>query len=398
MDTDSSFMKKTDEFNELIENIRAGKFQSPLDIPSKAWMLHGWDQLELKEVQELFLPFIKHNLRRAKETMGIYRKGYENIDPNSISSFDDFHHIPALIKDSSHSNIGFRRYIHDDPYLLKPNDIDVSTHVYLSGGTKGAATPTFITNLDRDIESYAFARSFNYVGIKQGDRVLSTYNPTHKGGEMVKEACTKLNCVFFPRRLTDNPAAVIQMMKSYKLNTLITSQGPVAKGDAQQKGGGVDFLSLVSEDSDVIESTDNILIGGYKLIDELIQWGEAYGKKITSILGSSEALPQATNNIYGNSTSCLNNNLHLMNGPHYLEVLKEESGVLVPVKEGEIGMLAYTTIAREGTIYIRYFPGDQAKVLIYSPDYDRSLKTPILTDIKRIDNPEDVVSAGCCIG
>ena len=90
--------------------------------------------------------------------------------------------------------------------------------------------------------------------------------------------------------------------------------------------------------------------------------------------------------------------LHLFNGPHYIEVVKEESGVVLPVKRGETGLLVYTTIAREGTIYIRYAPGDTATVLKYENECDCGIKSSVISNISRVDNPNDIVSAGCCIG
>ena len=65
---------------------------------------------------------------------------------------------------------------------------------------------------------------------------------------------------------------------------------------------------------------------------------------------------------------------------------------------GETGLLVYTTIAREGTIYLRYAPGDAATVLKYEGECDCGIKSSVISNISRIDNPNDIISTGCCIG
>ena len=76
----------------------------------------------------------------------------------------------------------------------------------------------------------------------------------------------------------------------------------------------------------------------------------------------------------------------------------EEDGIIVPVKKGETGLLVYTTIAREGTIYIRYAPGDEATLIKNESECTCGIKTEIISDIKRIDSPNDIISTGCCVG
>ena len=159
-------------------------------------------------------------------------------------------------------------------------------------------------------------------------------------------------------------------------------------------------MALIEAGHDTIEKKiDIIFLGGYRLVEEAVAWAESINKPLVTLLGSSEAIPQATNTGIGpENRLCKYNNLHVLNGPHYIEILKEESGILVPVKRGETGILAYTTIAREGTIYIRYFPGDEAKLLAKEGECSCGIKSEVITNVNRIDHPEDVVSTGCCIG
>lgn len=73
---------------------------------------------------DILFPFIKFQLKRAKNSMEIYREAYKDIDIDSINSMDDFNNtIPLLVKDSTIENIGFRDKVRGNPYVLRPNDI-----------------------------------------------------------------------------------------------------------------------------------------------------------------------------------------------------------------------------------------------------------------------------------
>ncbi len=391
-------LKIDESFKAFQEDVANGKYTSPLQIPIKIWGNPSWELLKKQELEELLLPFLQFSLSRAIKTMPVYKDAYKN-NPQ-LDSFGDFQSVPILTKDSTKSDVGFREKVSANPYILLPNDIRTNCQIYKSGGTKGVATPTFITPLDREIESAAFARGFKYAGFKESDRVLSTYNPTHKGGEEAKEAILKIGATYMPRRLTDSVEDVIKTIEHYGVNAIITSQGPISHGDKEVKGGGISLLGLIEAGHDVIEKhIQKIVLGGYGIIDEVINWSQSFEKPVASLLGSAEAIPQAGSTLLPISTKdCNFNNLHVFNGPHYIEVVKEEDNTIVPVKKGEKGLLIYTTIAREGTIYIRYAPGDEATLAKDEGECRCGLKSKIISNINRIDNPNDIISTGCCVG
>lgn len=394
---DNVNFKIDDKFKSFMEDVSNGKYDSPLKIPLDIWSNQSWELLDEKELKSLLLPFLKFTINRAIKTIPIYKKAYK--DNLKIDSFEDFYSVPILVKDSNEVGIGFREKILTDPYILLPRDIKSNYSVYKSGGTKGVATPTFITPLDREIESAAFTRIFKYIGFKEGDRILSTYNPTHKGGEEIKETILKLGATFIPRRTTDSAKDIIETIKHYKVNGLVAAQGPVSDGDKQSKGGGVSFLELIESNNDTIESVEKIALGGYNMPEEAINWSQTFNKPIGSLMGSSEAIPQAGSfSSLESKRACQFNTLHLFNGPHYVEIVKQEDNMIVPIKKGERGLLIYTTIAREGTIYIRYAPGDEATIVNDSSTCECGLKSKIISDVNRIDNPNDIISTGCCIG
>ncbi len=389
-----------EEFKIIIEEIQSGKYKTPLEIPEKIWYSKGWELIGKKKFEEIMLQFLNWQVKRAREQMpDIYKNAYNEKKIGKIDEISDFWQVPGLIKDSKRNNLGIRHKVKINPKVLLPRDVNSACFVYKSGGTRGVPTPTFITKKDREIESWGFARGFEYEGMEKGDVALTTYNPTHKGGEEIKEGFEKAGITAILKRTTDTPRDVIKTIESYGVNILLTVQGPIEEPDNQQKGVGFNLLSLITEGQETLERLKILFLGGYRLIPEAISWSETHGVPLVTLLGSSEAIPQATNTNFGpNSRYCKGNNLHVLNGPHYIEVLKEEGGMLVPAKKNEEGILAYTTIAREGTIYIRYLPGDSAKIIKNEGECECGLKSEIITDVGRIDIPEDVLQTGCCIG
>ncbi len=386
-----------ERFRSFQEDAANGRYASPLQVPTEIWKNPSWELLERHELEELLLPFLTFTLRRAIRVVPVYKDVYKGMP--TMSAFEDFSAIPILVKDSTNAGVGFRDRILANPYLLQPSDIKANYQVYKSGGTKGAATPTFITPLDREIESTALARLLAYAGFAEGDRILSAYNPTHKGGEELKEAILKIGATYIPRRSTDSARDIIETIEQYGVNGLIASQGPAREESRVAKGSGVDFLSLVEAGHDALQKhIEHIAFAGYELSDELISWCEFVDIPVANFLGSSEAIPLGASVSSRGTKTCGLNALHLFHGPHYVEVVREENNRIVPAKKGERGLLIYTTIAREGTIYIRYAPGDEATVVRDESECECGLKSKVISDIRRVDNPNDVVSMGCCIG
>lgn len=390
-------MKNNLTFLDFKEKCLNRYYETPFEIPDSYWGFHEWDKLGEDEVMEMLFPFIKFQLKRAKNSMAIYSEAYKDIDIDNITSMDDFNdYIPLLVKDSTIENIGFRDKVREDPYVLRPSDVKDSMYIYKSGGTKGVATPTFLTKNDLMRESHSFARSFYYEGIRPGDVALSTYNPTHKGGEAIKEGLMLNGVTFIPRRTNETAEDIIKVIEDYNVNVLLTVQGDVGKGENESKGGGVDFMSLVEAGQDVLEKNiKTLFLGGYKLVDEAIAWADTFDKPLVNAYGACEALVLATNTPDNGVNLCKHNHFHLIYGPHYVEIVRYENGKLVQCKKGETGMVAITTIAREGTIYIRYLIGDQATVVNDEGECACGINTKIISNISRIDNPQDLISSGC---
>ncbi len=388
-------------FQQVVDDIRGGRYTSPLEIDPKAWAYCGWESLCHEDFFELMLPHIRYQVGRAKKQQSVYKGRLDHINPEEIKTMEDFWRVPILVKDSRVSDEGFRQQANENPHIMIPNDLrqqGIPFELYFTGGTKGKPTPLAITDWDKNTEGYGFARGFRYEGMKPGDVMYSTYNLSHKGGTTIQRAANLARMNFIPRRTDLDATKIAEQLRTYGVNVLLTVQPPISRGDKEGKGGGgVDLLALYGADTDAIASLDILFLGGYRLADEAMELAKELNVQLVTLLGSAEAIPQATNTAFGSEHRlCQGNNLHLLNGPHYMEVLTRESnGRWVPTKRGDVGLLVYTTIGREGTIFIRYAPGDQARIVAEYGECPCGIKSPVITDVARIDDPEDVLTSGC---
>ncbi|HLD88935.1 MAG TPA: hypothetical protein VI894_01885 [Candidatus Nanoarchaeia archaeon] len=399
------------KFQGFMNNVYAGKYHSPKEVDPEIFTLQDWELLTREEAEKIFLPFIRHQIASAIKTMpNVYEKLYKEngIKPENIKSMKDFWNVPPLVKDSTVDGLeGLRFKASQDPYILLPTDVETGTPAtaYFSGGTKGGnigATPTWITKYDLEVESNAFVRTMMAGGIKPRSVVINTYNSSHKGGFMVSSALQKLNCIQVQVKSTDTADEIIRYIRQYKKNgrqlVFIGAQPPISRGDAQKKGGGRTLFDIISKDEDTfLKNVDLVLLGGFRIIPEVEAWSAEAGIPTHAIFGSTEILPAFFGKAIGDENRlCKYNNLHLSYGPHYMELVKlNEEGKLVPVKEGEEGLLALTSVFREGTILIRYLIGDAGRFFKKEGSCCCGVNTEIWTDIDRKDIPLDILQKGC---
>ena len=112
-------LKIDEEFKEFKEDVRNGKYTSPLHIPTSIWQNSSWEMLDKKELEEVLLPFLRFSLDREINKIPVYKNAYKNLP--KINSFEDFSSVPILVKDSTSSEVGFRDKILTDPYILLPD-------------------------------------------------------------------------------------------------------------------------------------------------------------------------------------------------------------------------------------------------------------------------------------
>jgi phenylacetate-CoA ligase len=404
----------------LEDKIRAGIIQRYEQIHPEAFTWHGWDLIDQERLFFLLAPFLRQQLERARRFMpGIYGQSLRDIDPSRICSVEDWQRIPLLVKDedSSQLDAGFRQAVLDNPCLMKPDGVKGAVIAFGSGGSMGRATPTFVTALDRAREAHAWRRGHNYHGLIPGDTVLYTYNTTHKGGQWMQESLILHGVDALLRRPEEGPEQVLRNLRDYRANALFTVQQPLDVMESQAKAAGINLHSLVMAslenpeyrgllvpDSAGHKQVEFIFLGGFEIVPYALELAEEYleGTPTATLLGSSEAIPQAcsTNPVLTPTGRCHHNSLHLLQGPHYVEVVESKDGQWLPVEKGEEGLLVYTSFARDGTIWIRYAPGDLATWLLNEGECPCGLYSPVITNVRRANPQEraELFLTGCAAG
>lgn len=407
-------------FLELERVVKAGEVADFRQVPAEAFAWHAWDLIPEERIFRLILPFLRQQLARAKSAMpAIYSQHLLQIDPQVLNSVEDWQRVPPLVKDDDprHGLRGFRPVASRDPFVLRPSDIGAAPVSFGSGGSQGRYTPTFVTQADRAREVQGWRRGHDYHGLVPGDRVLYTYNTTHKGGQWMQESLWAHGAQVCLRRPEEGPQELLENIRQYGINILFTVQQPYPSMEQQAKSAGINLHSLVAAsledpqyaglllpDSQGQQQIEFIFLGGFEIVPYALEIITNYlqDMPVATLLGSSEAIPQAcsTNPALTPLGACHHNHLHLLHGPHYIEVLKPEGDRWVRVEKGEEGLLAYTSFARDGTLWVRYAPGDLATWMLDEGECPCGLYSPVIAGVhRRVERErDDLFVAGCAAG
>lgn len=407
-------------FLALENEVARGAITDYRQIPPEAFAWHAWDLIGAARFFQIVLPFLRQQLARARQAMSaIYAERLGGLDPLAIHAPEDWQRVPILVKDDDPENElqGFRLAANRDPLVLRPDDRGGAMATFGSGGSLGMHTPTFITLADRARETQAWRRGHTYHGLVNGDRALYTYNTTHKGGQWMQESLWEHGVDVHLRRPEEGPEGVLDNLRAYGINVLFTVQQPYEAMQTQSKAAGINLHNLVVAslenpqyrgllipDDDGYKQVEFIFLGGFEIVPYALELVHDYlaGTPVATLLGSSEAIPQAcsTNPVLTPAGRCHYNQLHLLQGPHYVEVVKRAGEAWIPVEEGETGRLVYTSWARDGTLWIRYAPGDVATLLLREGACPCGLRSPIISNVHRaaVEEREALLYTGCAAG
>ncbi len=408
------------EFFDLEKQVQTGKIADFRQLPPEAFAWHAWDLLPQERVFRFALPFLNQQLARARQTMPeIYASSPRAGTSQPLTTLGDWYSLPILVKDDDPEAglVGFRGHAGRNPLSLRPTDMSGAGIVFGSGGSLGRATPTFLSLEDREREIQAWQRGHAYHGLLAGDVALYTYNTTHKGGQWMQESLLRHGVHTLLRRQEQTPSDLLELIRQHEVNVLFTVQPPLQSSQNQAKAAGINLYCLVAAslenphfqglllpDKQGHQQIKFIFLGGFPIVSTAIELLTEYlaGVPVATLLGSSEAIPQAcsTNPILTPGAACHHNNLHLLQAPHWVELLKQQGNRWVPVQKGETGLLVYSTWAREGTIYLRYAPGDAATLLLSEGECTCGLNSPVIADVHRVGAGEQelLLEYGCAAG
>lgn len=300
--------------------------------PMEAWIIKrtGISPENQDELRRYQLKKIIETLNYAKKNSLFYQKQLNDIDPDTINSWDDFNCIPFTTGDDL-KNQPFE-------FLCVPQSRVDRIVTLNTSGTSGSKKRIFFTDedLQKTVDFFDYGmRSL----IDNKDRVMVLLPGQAYGtiGNLLKEALdrTKTACVVYGL-LTDLEAAE-KMIIENKINCIVGIPIQVL------------YLSRIKKNAfkkvkKVLLSTDYV---PQTMVDELKQ---KFSCRVFNHYGMTEMG-------YGGGVECeALNGYHLREGDLYFEIVDPDSGK--PVADGVYGEVVFTTFNREAMPLIRYRTGD----------------------------------------
>ncbi|MBQ7339958.1 MAG: phenylacetate--CoA ligase [Clostridia bacterium] len=276
--------------------------------------------------------YVYHNVE-------FYRRKMQNIGmlPSDIKSIEDITKLPFTTKDDLRDNYPFGLF-------AVPNSQIVRIHA--SSGTTGKATVVGYTRRDLDVWNECVARCMTMAGITKDDVVQVAYGyGLFTGGLGAHGGAEKIGATVVPMS-TGN---------SKKLTTMMVDFGATAIACTPS------YLLYISE---VLEQEG--LIDKIKLKSAVCgaePWTEKMREELESRLHITAHDIYGLSEIMGPGVACdcaFHKGLHVCEDHFYPEIL--DTKTLTPVKEGELGELAFTTLTKEGIPLIRYRTKDLTSI------------------------------------
>ena len=219
---------QADTLNKFLEK----EIVSALDMPAYAGAF-SWEALNSEQRNNFLGKMLRDLVIRAKEIPYFASNPlWENIDPEQISTFEDIHNLPPMVKDTIDGTnpglVGYRNALLQNPEILvspriqefierqeranpehkeilewyKKRDLtwwpkNRKLLAFGSGGTQGKSTITLLSYLTVEMEAWALARALRLNGFKEGQVVACLYNTSHKGGVVLERAANLMNMPFY---------------------------------------------------------------------------------------------------------------------------------------------------------------------------------------------------------
>ncbi|MBR6737411.1 MAG: phenylacetate--CoA ligase [Clostridia bacterium] len=276
--------------------------------------------------------YVYHNVE-------FYRKKMQKIGllPGDIKGIEDITKLPFTTKDDLRDNYPFGLF-------AVPNSEIVRIHA--SSGTTGKATVVGYTRHDLDIWSECVARCMAMANVNKNDVIQIAYGyGLFTGGLGAHGGAEKIGATVVPMS-TGN---------SKKLTTMMVDFGATAIACTPS------YLLYISE---VLEQEG--LLDKIKLKSAICgaePWTEKMREELEKRLNITAHDIYGLSEVMGPGVACdckFHKGLHVCEDHFYPEVL--DTKTLTPVKPGETGELAFTTLTKEGIPLIRYRTKDLTSI------------------------------------
>lgn len=293
------------------------------------------------ELEELQLGRLKRTLKRVATNVPFYRNKFQEqgLNPESISSFEDFSQYPFTLKQDLRDNY---------PYGLFAVPLRDVVRVHSSSGTTGMATVVGYSKNDIVTWSNLVARILCSAGVTPDDVIQIAFGyGLFTGGFGLHYGAERLGASVIPIS-AGNTKRQIQIMQDFKTTALVCTPSYALKMADIMMDMGINPNGL---------SLRYGLFGAEPWSEAMRnEINERLGIRATDNYGLSEVLGPG---VAGECQEC--NGLHVNEDHFLIEILDPET--LGPVEPGEVGELVITTLTKEAFPVIRYRTRDLTRVL-----------------------------------
>ncbi len=302
------------------------------------------------EIEALQLERLKWSLRHAYDNVPMYRKRFEahGVHPDDLKSLSDLAKFPFTVKADLRDSY---------PFGLFAVPRERIARVHASSGTTGK--PTVVGYTQQDIDNWALlvARSMRASGTRPGDVVHVAYGyGLFTGGLGAHYGAEKMGCTVVPVSGGMTPRQVM-LISDFRPTTIMVTPSYMLNILEQFHRQGIDPRE---------SSLEVGIFGAEPWTNAMREEVErAFDMHAVDIYGLSEVMGP------GVSNECVEtkDGLHVWEDHFYPEIVDPKTGV--PVPDGEMGELVFTTLTKEGMPLVRYRTRDMSRLL---PGTARSMR------------------------
>lgn len=297
--------------------------------------------MPLKDLKNIQSERLRHLVSYVYKNSPFYQKKFKThgVEPSDIKSIDDITKLPFTVKDDLRDAYPFGAF---------SKAVRETAEIHISSGTTGNPTVVGYTKNDVELWAEVMARSLCCAGAVPGDMVQVGYGyGLFTGGLGVHYGALKMGLTIIPCS-SGQTKRQLKIMQDFQPRILACTPSYTLYMADEAREMGID------------PKTSSWKVGVFGAEP----WSEEMRKQIeaiwdisaTDIYGLSEMIGP------GVAQEChLKNGLHLFSDVFYPEVIDDETGN--PVGKGEKGVLAITTLTKEGMPLIRYKTRDLVSLM-----------------------------------
>ena len=308
----------------------------------------GKDELEpietasVDELRALQLERLSWSVAHAYANVAPYRAKCEaaGVSPDDLEQLEDLAKFPFTVKEDLRQAYPFGMF------AVPRKDV---VRIHASSGTTGKPTVVGYTRKDIDMWATVVARSIRASGGRRGDKVHVAYGyGLFTGGLGAHYGAEKLGAMVIPMSGGQTPRQV-QLIHDFEPDIIMVTPSYMLNIADEFERQGLDPA----------ESSLQVGIFGAE------PWGEAMRREIEERCGLDAVDIYGLSEVIGPGVA--NECIETKDGPtiwedhFYPEIIDPDSGV--PLADGEMGELVFTSLTKEALPIIRYRTRDLTRLL-----------------------------------